>query len=94
MGELGIVGVGHMGARTRHRLRERRATPSLWMLSPAAVEALVAEGATAAADAADLASRCDTILLSLPTSADVRAVITGARGIAEGAVAAGRSSST
>jgi 3-hydroxyisobutyrate dehydrogenase len=85
MGELGIVGVGSMGAQMWHRLRERSCDAVVMDVAPSAVQALVTEGATAAADVADLASRCDTILLSLPTSADVRAVATGPRGIADGA---------
>jgi 3-hydroxyisobutyrate dehydrogenase len=85
MGELGIVGVGRMGAQMWHRLREQSRDAVVADAVPAAVQALVVEGATAAVDAADLASRCDTILLSLPTSAEVRAVATGERGIAEGA---------
>jgi 3-hydroxyisobutyrate dehydrogenase len=70
MGDLGIVGVGGMGAQMWHRLRERSRDAVVVDASPAAVQALVAEGATAAVDAADLASGCDTILLSLPTSAE------------------------
>ena len=53
-------------------------------LNPAAVAELVKLGASAASCAADLARRCDAIVLCLPRSSDVRKVIFGPNGLAEG----------
>jgi 3-hydroxyisobutyrate dehydrogenase len=85
---LGIIGTGAMGAQMWRRLRERGEDALVLDAAPDAVAALVAESAEAAADTADLAARCPTILLSLPTSNEVEAVALGPGGIA-GAAAPG-----
>jgi 3-hydroxyisobutyrate dehydrogenase len=70
-----------MGAQMWRRLRECTRDALIADTSAAAVKALAAEGATVAGDAAELASQCDVILMSLPTSDDVRVVACGERGI-------------
>ena len=79
--DIGYIGLGSMGGSLAERLvlscpllvhdRDRDA-----------VDRLVANGATSAASAADLASRSDVIFLCLPTSTHVRDVLFGDHGIA------------
>lgn len=49
-----------------------------------AVAALVQRGAQAASSGADLARRCELVILCLPRSSDVRQVLFGPNGVAEG----------
>ncbi len=49
------------------------------------MDALVAAGATAAASPADVACRSDIVITMLPDTPDVEAVVTGPRGVLEGA---------
>lgn len=78
---IGYMGLGNMGGPLAQRLLLRH--PLLVHdRDPAAVQRLVALGATAATDAADLAARCDVLLLCLPTTEHVRSLVFGARGIA------------
>jgi 3-hydroxyisobutyrate dehydrogenase-like beta-hydroxyacid dehydrogenase len=86
-GELGIIGVGAMGGPMWRRLHDQGRSAIVADASPAATAALAAEGAEVAATPAALASRCDTILLSLPTSTQVEEVALGPDGIASGATA-------
>jgi len=56
----------------------------VWDLNPAAASAFEALGALVASSAAELACRCDLILLCLPRSSDVAALIFGDGGLAGG----------
>src|SRR4051794_25404166 len=53
--------------------------------APAAVEALVRRGATAAPDAAAVAARSDVVLVVVVDDDQVREVVTGERGVLAGA---------
>ncbi len=57
---------------------------SVYDLDSAAVRRLVDRGASASTSLTDLAARCETILLCLPTSDHVRAAIFGERGLLHG----------
>ncbi|MEO8695255.1 MAG: NAD(P)-dependent oxidoreductase [Acidimicrobiales bacterium] len=81
MAALGIVGVGKMGANIWRRLNDRGQSALVADASPATAAVLGAEGATIVADAAALAAQCAVVLLSLPTSAEVREVALGPRGL-------------
>lgn len=80
---IGYIGLGALGGALAQRFVLRHAL-TVYDLNPAAVAALVKLGATAAASPADLARNCDTIVLCLPRSADVRQAIFGPGGLAEG----------
>ena len=78
---VGYVGVGNMGGALARRLL--LAEPLfVYDLDPAAVQTMVAKGATASASLAHVADTCETILLCLPTSIQVRQVIFGNGGLA------------
>lgn len=81
---LGYVGLGNMGALLVKRLRLEHEV-AVYDLSPAAVDRAAGMGATPCASLRDLAARCDTILLCLPTSTEVRAALYGEDGLLAGA---------
>ena len=83
---VGYVGLGAMGSALARRLLAGH-TLSVCDLNSAAVAAFEKLGASAAPSAADLARRCDIVLLCLPRSSDVRKVIFGPGGLAEGLTA-------
>jgi 3-hydroxyisobutyrate dehydrogenase len=81
---LGYIGLGNMGGPIAARLQRQQ---PIYVLDPAAqaVTRLTALGAVACTSLRDLAARCDTILLCLPTSDHVHTVIFGSDGIAASA---------
>jgi 3-hydroxyisobutyrate dehydrogenase len=76
-----MIGVGNMGGRMGRRLLAAGYPLTISDPSLELVAALVAEGALAAASAAEAAREADLIILSLPTPAIVEAVVTGEQGI-------------
>lgn len=78
---IGYVGLGSMGGALARRLQ---LTHPLLVhdMSEAAMQRVIERGATASSSLLDLAARCDVILLCLPTSEHIRAVIFGENGIA------------
>ena len=83
---LGFVGVGTMGRPIAAHLVRAGHDVIVWDMSSSAVDALVAEGATSAADIAAVAAAVDVVFLSLPGPAEVEGVVTGPAGL----LAAGR----
>jgi 3-hydroxyisobutyrate dehydrogenase len=81
---IGYVGLGNMGGPLARRLQAARPI-AVHDLSAAAMEDLRRLGATPHARLADLARRCDVIMLCLPTTEHVRDALLGAGGIAEAA---------
>ena len=81
---IGYVGLGAMGAALVRRLLASSRRVHVYDVRPDSVAALVAQGATAAPDLGTLARACDVIMVCLPTSAVVREVLFGPRGLAEG----------
>ena len=80
---IGYIGLGAMGgALARHLIG--KFPLSVFDLNEKAVSAFVELGATAAATPAELARNSDVVLLCLPRSSDVQAVLFGANGVAEG----------
>jgi 3-hydroxyisobutyrate dehydrogenase len=80
---IGYIGLGAMGgALARHLVG--KFPLSVFDLNQTAVEAFVALGATRAVTPAELARNSDVILLCLPRSSDVHAVLFGPNGVAEG----------
>ena len=81
MTDIGFIGLGNMGAALAKRLLSDH-TLHVWDLNPAAVDAVVADGAIAANGPEGVgASGADLILTCLPTSAQVEQVIFGSDGL-------------
>jgi 3-hydroxyisobutyrate dehydrogenase len=81
---IGYIGLGAMGGALAGRLVGGVHPLTVWDASGAAVAAFEKLGASVAPSAAELARRCDVVLLCLPRSSDVRQVLFGADGLAEG----------
>lgn len=80
---VGYVGLGNMGAALARRLQPR--FPLLvYDLNQDAVQRMVAKGSTPCPSLQELASRCDVIVLCLPTSNHVRTAIWGEKGLSAG----------
>lgn len=80
---IGYIGLGAMGGALAGRLVSSGKL-TVWDINSTAIAAFEALGATAAPTAADLARRCDIVLLCLPRSSDVRELLFGPQGLAEG----------
>jgi 3-hydroxyisobutyrate dehydrogenase len=78
---IGYVGLGDMGGALAQRLQLTHRLV-VYDLNPELVHRLVERGAMAGESLSDVASRCDVILLCLPTSDHVRRVIFGENGLA------------
>lgn len=80
---VGYIGLGVMGGALARRLL--KAMPlTVWDINEAAVAEFAQLGAAVAPSAAELARRCDLVLLCLPRSSDVRQLLFRAGGLAEG----------
>ncbi len=80
---IGYIGLGAMGgALARHLIG--KFPLSVFDLNQKAVDSFVGLGASAASTPAELARNSDVILLCLPRSSDVQAVLFGPNGVAEG----------
>lgn len=66
------------------RLTSQGHTASVHDVDRHAAEALARSGAPVAADPVELARRCDLVIVSLPRSSDVEAVVEGPHGLAAG----------
>ena len=81
----GFIGLGNIGAPMAGTVLRAVKSVTVFDLNQAQVQALVAQGATAAASVAELAGKSSVILLSLPTSREVEAVLLGPQGVASAA---------
>ena len=86
---IGYIGLGAMGGALARHLIGKFAL-SVFDLNEKTVSAFVELGATAAATPAELARNSDVVLLCLPRSSDVQAVLFGANGVADGPSAPGK----
>lgn len=82
--DYGFIGVGRMGGKMARRLIDSGVSLTVCDNSSAAVEELVAAGATAANTAAEVCSSTKTVFLSLPTPDVVEAVCLGPNGVQDG----------
>jgi 3-hydroxyisobutyrate dehydrogenase-like beta-hydroxyacid dehydrogenase len=82
---LGLIGAGTMGAPIARRLIDGGHALCVCDVSSAAVDALVAAGARAAANAREVAQAADIVFLSLPGTREVEAVMTAPDGLLAGA---------
>src|SRR5919199_4399350 len=80
--KVGFVGLGKMGRPMTQKLLAAGYEVHVFNRSRGAVDALAAEGATAADSAAQVAERAEIILTALPTPDTVDAVYTEMAGVA------------
>jgi 3-hydroxyisobutyrate dehydrogenase-like beta-hydroxyacid dehydrogenase len=83
-GRIGFVGIGMMGLPMTGRLLEAGYEVVAYDNRKDAVDRIVAKGAEAASSPADVASRTETVFVSLPVPDIVREVAFGKNGVASG----------
>ncbi len=79
---VGVIGVGTMGAGVARSLLRAGFTVHAYDVQPAAVAALVAEGAHGAATPAELGAACAVVIVLVVNAAQVEAVLFAADGCA------------
>jgi len=84
---LGFIGVGTMGRHMASRLLEAGYALTIFDTNETAMQRLEQRGAKRAKSPADVASQCETVLVSLPTPDVVKAVALGKDGVIEGSKA-------
>jgi 3-hydroxyisobutyrate dehydrogenase-like beta-hydroxyacid dehydrogenase len=85
--QLGFIGVGRMGQHMASRLIEAGYALTIFDTNETAMQRLEQRGAKRAKSPADVASQCETVLVSLPTPDIVKAVALGGQGVIEGSKA-------
>jgi 3-hydroxyisobutyrate dehydrogenase len=78
---IGYVGLGALGSELARRFLPGHAL-TVWDLHPAAATRFHGTGAHIAESPAELAARCNVILICLPRSADVQQLVFGEEGLA------------
>lgn len=81
MERVGFIGLGRMGRPMASNLRRKGFELHVLDINPAPVAELIALGAKAATDIADLVANSDIIVTMLPTSVEVLGTVTGAGGV-------------
>jgi 3-hydroxyisobutyrate dehydrogenase len=84
--QIGIAGIGKMGAAIAQRLIEVGHTVTVWNRSADKLKPLVAAGAAVAATPAELAGKSEVIITILTDAAAIDAVYGGASGLLAGQV--------
>jgi 3-hydroxyisobutyrate dehydrogenase-like beta-hydroxyacid dehydrogenase len=82
--QLGFIGGGTMGRHMASRLIEAGYALTIFDTNETAMQRLEQRGAKRAKSPADVASQCETVLVSLPTPDIVKAVALGKDGVIEG----------
>jgi 2-hydroxy-3-oxopropionate reductase len=82
---IGFVGTGSMGAPVAANLLGRGYPVAVCDVDPAAVTSLVRHGAARCASPREVASRCETVFICLPTLDSIRNVVLGGDGLHRGA---------
>jgi 3-hydroxyisobutyrate dehydrogenase len=85
MAKIGFIGLGNMGLPMAQNLIKAGHQVEGLDVFPASVDKLKAAGGTAAANAKELASRCDVVVTMLPSGKEVRDIYLGANGIVDNA---------
>ena len=81
---VGFIGLGRMGSGMARNLLKAGVPLVVWDVLPESVQAVVAEGAVAAADPAALAGGAELIFLCVPSDKEAEVVLFGERGLVEG----------
>jgi 3-hydroxyisobutyrate dehydrogenase len=84
MQTVGFIGLGNMGGPVVGQIQRAGYPMVVYDLRDEATRALLAQGATGANSAAELAGRSDVIITALPMPADVERVACGENGVIEG----------
>ena len=79
--QCGFIGLGMLGARMARQVLEAGHDLKVFDLDPAAVEKLVAKGATGAASAMEAANQVDALITCLPSPDASLKVMTGTDGV-------------
>ena len=79
--QCGFIGLGMLGARMARQILEAGHDLKVFDLDPAAVEKLVAKGATGAASAMEAANQADVLITCLPSPDASSKVMTGTDGV-------------
>ena len=82
--EIGFIGAGKMGGPMAGRLVDAGYRIYVFDLRKEAIAAIVGRGGVASSSPADVASKVETVLVSLPTPDIVKQVVLGTGGVAEG----------
>jgi 3-hydroxyisobutyrate dehydrogenase len=82
---MGFIGLGIMGQGMARNLLKGGFDLTVWNRTAEKAKAIVQEGAKLAASPADLASRCDIVIICVSDTPDVEAVLLGGAGVLEGA---------
>jgi 3-hydroxyisobutyrate dehydrogenase-like beta-hydroxyacid dehydrogenase len=82
--QVGFIGVGMMGHHMAGRLLDAGYDVIIFDTNETAMQRLEQRGAKRAASPADVASQCETVLVSLPTPDVVKTVAYGKDGVIEG----------
>jgi 3-hydroxyisobutyrate dehydrogenase len=83
--QVGFIGLGIMGRGMARNLLKAGFAVRVWNRTASRMDDLVAEGATATASPAELASQCEIIITCVSDTPDVEAVILGEDGVIHGA---------
>jgi len=85
MGErIGFIGLGIMGRGMTHNLLKAGNAVTVWNRTPARMDEFTAAGAQTASSPAELAARCDVILICVSDTPDVEQVLFGENGVSAG----------
>jgi len=84
MERIGFIGLGIMGRGMTHNLLKSGQDVTVWNRNNARVDEFVAVGAKSASSPADLAARCDVILICVSDTPDVEQVLFGENGVSAG----------
>src|SRR5688572_9499841 len=83
--KIGFIGLGIMGKPMVRNLLKPGCSPVVYNRSPSSIEELAGEGAVAAGSAKEVAEQSNLIILMLPDTPDVEAVVHDPGGVLEGA---------
>lgn len=83
--KVGFIGLGIMGKPMAKNLLKAGNEVVVFDFNQAAIDEVVAAGATAAANNKEVAKQCKVIITMVPNSPHVRAAVLGKDGVAEGA---------
>lgn len=78
---VGVIGLGIMGSGMAANLVERGHDVVVWNRTRSKTEPLVALGAQQASSPADVASRCDVVIICVSDTPDVESVVEGPDGV-------------
>src|SRR5215210_9328366 len=81
MKKVGVIGLGNMGRPIARNIAKGGFEVAVYDINRAAVEALVAQGATAAERPADVAMGADLVITVLPDGPDVLGAMLGEEGV-------------